>query len=259
MRRLLIAGAATLVFAGVAFADAPQPSSYLSAAESPDTISVLPAAPTAGTQRYESDRKIFLATRKLKGTDRWAMAQRDDDTSMSALAEDFTCSLGVTLNAADEPRTVAMVERMYKDIGRALGAAKDHFQRKRPFLIDKGDTCIPVDAAFSASYDYPSGHTTRSWAEGLVLAELAPDRATQILARARAFGESRIVCGVHNASAVEEGRTEAAIVVAALHGSAQFRADMDAARSEIAAARAKAAPVPDRCAAEAALVAQPVY
>ena len=92
----------------------------------------------------------------------------------------------------------------------------------------------------------------------MVLAEIAPDRATQVLARARAYGESRVVCGVHNASAVDAGRTEASIVIAALHSSAEFRADLDAARTELAAARAKATP-PANCDAENALVAQLLY
>ena len=38
-----------------------------------------------------------------------------------------------------------------------------------------------------------------------------------------------MVCGVHNMSAVESGRTNASALVAALHGSAEFRKDMDAA------------------------------
>jgi acid phosphatase (class A) len=65
---------------------------------------------------------------------------------------------------------------------------------------------------------------------------------------------------VHNLSAVEAGRLNGSIVVAALHGSAEFRKDMDVARTEIAAAR-KAGPAPDpaMCAEEAKLVAQPLY
>ena len=49
----------------------------------------------------------------------------------------------------------------------------------------------------------------------MILAELEPDRASDILVRARAYGESRVVCGVHNASAVEGGRIIAAAMVAA--------------------------------------------
>jgi acid phosphatase (class A) len=92
------------------------------------------------------------------------------------------------------------------------------------------------------------------------MAELAPDRSTDILKRARAYGESRLVCGVHNLSAVEAGRLNASIVVAGLHGSPEFRKDMDVARTEIAAAR-RAGPAPDAaaCAAEAKLIDEKLY
>ena len=87
-----------------------------------------------------------------------------------------------------------------------------------------------------------------------MIAELAPDRATQVLTRARAYGESRIVCGVHNWSAVEGGRTNGASVFSALHGSSEFTAAMAKARQELDAAR-KSGAKPDAagCAKEAEL------
>jgi len=93
----------------------------------------------------------------------------------------------------------------------------------------------------------------------LILAELAPDRATAILNRGRAFGESRVVCGVHSPSAVDAGRTNGASLVATLHGQTAFRADLEAAREELAALRAKAAPLTASCAASLALDAQAVF
>ena len=236
-----------------------QSSGYLSAAEAPDLLKILPPAPKPGTARYEADRKIFQRTRKLKDTSRWAMALNDDNYSDEAVAKDYSCALGVAFNATDEPHLIRLIARMGADLAHAGSAAKKFYQRKRPFLIGKGATCIVVTPDFAKSYDYPSGHSTYSWALGLVLAELAPDRATQILARARAYGESRVICGVHNASAIEGGRIVGASVVAALHGSPEFRTDLDAARAELQAARAKAATSGATCDAENALVAQPVY
>lgn len=259
MRISMVLGIGLFLLCDAALADAQKPQGYFDAASAPDTTLILPHAPVKGTARYEADRKIFLRTRKLKGSARWAMATNDDDYSDPALAKDFTCALGVTMSPTDEPRLVALVSRMGRDLGRASAAAKNFNKRKRPFLIDKGQTCVPITPDFAKSYDYPSGHSTYSWALGMVLAEIAPDRATPILARARAYGESRVVCGVHNASAVDAGRTEASIVVAALHSSAEFRADLEAARSELAAARAKATAAPADCDAESALIAQPLY
>ena len=80
-----------------------------------------------------------------------------------------------------------------------------------------------------------------------------------IMARGRAYGESRIVCGVHNATAVEAGRMTSASTLAAVHAQAAFQADLALARAELAALRADpATPRPENCPAEAALVAQPI-
>ena len=96
----------------------------------------------------------------------------------------------------------------------------------------------------------------------MLLTKLAPDRATPILARGRAFGESRIVCGVHNASAVEAGRLSATVTLPAAEQTADFQRDLADARTELAALRADpATPRPDaaQCAREAGLVAQTIF
>ncbi len=225
------------------------PQYYLSGAAAPDTMRILPPAPKEGDVRYETDRKMFLGTRKFEGSPRWALALNDDNSSL--LVKDMSCALGVELTRDNAPKLMSMIPRIGREASRATNVPKDSYKRLRPFLIDKGPTCIDQAGAIKDSFDYPSGHNTYSWAVGLILAELAPERAADILVRARAFGESRLVCGVHNMSAVEAGRTNGSILVAALHGSPEFRADMDVARQELAAAR-KAGPAPDaaQCAKE---------
>jgi len=244
---------------GAAVAQAPKPMAggYLGET-APDTYKILPKAPQAGDVRYEADRKAFLATRSLKDTPRWALAV--NDVNQFIIVKDMSCALGVELTPQNAPRLSAIVSKMAADVSRATNRPKDIYQRKRPYLIDEGAICVPKDPALAASPDYPSGHATWGWSVALVLAELAPDRATEILVRGRAFGESRMVCGVHNMSAVEAARTNASALVAGLHGSAAFRTDMDAAREEIAKARA-AGPAPDAkaCAAEAELTKDAPY
>jgi len=236
---------------------APQgPQYYLTGPAVPDTLRILPPAPQAGDARYEADRQMFKATRKLEGSPRWALALNDDNGGL--YLKDLSCALGVELTRQNAPKFLTLYSRVARESTRATNAPKDAMKRLRPFLVDKGPTCIDQTGSIKDSYDYPSGHVTFSWSEALILAELAPDRATDILIRARAFGESRLVCGVHNMSAVESGRTNASVLVAALHGSPEFRADLEAARSEIAAAR-KAGPAPDpaQCAKDAELLKSP--
>ena len=85
----------------------------------------------------------------------------------------------------------------------------------------------------------------------MLLAEIDPDNSAEIVARGRAFGESRAVCGVHYVSDVEGGRLTTTALVAALHGNTEFEADIAAARAELAKARA-AAPKPDAASCPAA-------
>ena len=69
-----------------------------------------------------------------------------------------------------------------------------------------------------------------------------------------------MICGVHTASAVDAGRANGAALVAALHTSSAFRADLDLARAEIANLRSAGhSPDAAKCEAEAELIATQAY
>ena len=124
------------------------------------------------------------------------------------------------------------------DIGLASYSAKNAYQRERPFMVTDTPVCTPQDeAALREDGSYPSGHTAIGWGWALILTELAPDRAEAILARGRAFGESRNVCNVHWYSDVVAGRLVGAGAVARLHADDEFVKVMGAARTELEFAR----------------------
>jgi acid phosphatase (class A) len=261
-----LAAAVLLAASGAAVAEAPSPMKAPAAPPrlgylgetAPNTYKILPPAPVAGTIRYEADRAAFLATRSLKDSPRWKLAVNDVD--LQGIVKDMSCAVGVELSAANAPKFVAITNKLGADVSRATNIPKDIYKRPRPYVVDEGPICVDKSPLLAASPDYPSGHVTWGWTVGLVLAELVPDRATEVLVRARAFGESRMVCGVHTMSAVESGRTNASALVAALHSSPDFRKDMDAARVELAKARAAGpAPDPAACAAEAELTKTSPY
>jgi acid phosphatase (class A) len=229
---------------------------YLTGAAIPDLIHVLPSAPEPSSARDNADRAIFKATRSLQDSPRWKLAQNDDNLSVAALLADFSCSMGVAPTSGNAPALAAMLARVATDASKSTGPAKDFFHRKRPFLVDQGPTCIAISPSFEKTWDFPSGHTTLGWATGLILAEIDPGHASLILTRARAFGESRVVCGVHNASAVDAGRVAGAALVASLHSNAAFRADLEKARSELAALQSK---VSTECAAESSMIGKSPY
>ena len=223
---------------------------YLDGKAVPDLMRVLPAPPEAGSPRAQDDVATFLSTRKTQGSDRWTLATRDvTDDRFTA----FSCAMALKLNANSAPRLAALFVRMSD--GGMVGRAKTGFAAKRPYLSQPGEICEAKTAHLANNGDYPSGHTSTGWSTALVLAELIPERATEILRRGRIYGESRFVCGSHSRSAVEAGFLAGASLVARWHAEPAFRADMDAARAELAALRGKApAPEAERCRIEASAV-----
>jgi membrane-associated phospholipid phosphatase len=233
----------------------PASGAYLSPEATPDGVRILPPPPAPGSPVAAADRQVFAATRRLKGSPRWKVAASDVE---SDAFEHFACALGVRLS----PQTAPALARLLDRAGTAgvVDPVKRFYRTRRPYLGSKAPICQAETAELAGNADYPSGHTANGWMEALILAELAPDRATQILARGRAFGESRLVCGAHSLSAVEAGWLAGAAATAALHGSAEFRADLEAARAEMTRVRASA-PAADAaaCRAESAALATVAY
>ncbi|RVT94922.1 acid phosphatase [Sphingomonas crocodyli] len=223
-----------------------------------DLIDVLPPAPIKDEPRGVADREIFKLTRALKGTPRWDMAVNDLAGDSAAMMRDFSCAAGIRMTPQTAPKTAALIEKATIDAEEAVGKVKAFYRRQRPFQIDQGEVCEPV-ANLARSYDYPSGHATRGWTWGLILAEVLHKQAAPILARARAFGESRVVCGSHNASAIEAGRMAASSVLDVVRTERAYDDAVIASRAELTAL-AKSAPITDgaACSNEALLVSQPV-
>jgi membrane-associated phospholipid phosphatase len=230
-------------------------SAYLSPEAMPDGLRILPPPPEKNGPRAITDRQVFAATRRLKGTARWRVATSDVDTDAF---EHFACALGVRLTPQIAPALARLLDRA--GTAGMVDPVKQYYRVPRPFVGSDAPICQTRTAHLAGNGDYPSGHTANGWMEALILAELAPDRATEILARGRAFGESRLICGAHSLSAVQAGWLAGAAATAALHGSAAFRADLDAARREMAVVRSSApAPAADICRSEAKALATPAY
>jgi acid phosphatase (class A) len=221
-------------------------------------MDVLPPAPIKEEPRGQADREIFKLTRKLKGSDRWTLAVNDIASDTVSLMRDFSCAVGINLTPQNAPKTAALLEKASRDTARETNIVKDFYRRQRPFLIDQGEVCEPV-AELAGSFDYPSGHATRGWTWGLILAEISHERASPILTRARAYGESRVVCGAHNASAVEAGRLSATATLDVVRTEQSYVDAVIAARAELRALRKQSAPPsPSACSAEEILTEQPI-
>ena len=226
---------------------------YLDRKQLPDSLALLPKPPAEGSAEAAADLAVHRATRALRDTPRWALANADDNLKFPKAAEVFSCALDMPVSQEATPHLNMLLRRTLLDAGLSTYGAKDHYKRQRPFAALKEGTCAPAsEAALAKDGSYPSGHSALGWAWGLVLAGIAPDKADAVLQRAHAFGQSRVICGVHWQSDVDHGRVMGAAAVARLQSDPVFTAQVALARQEVADARAKGAKSPLNCSAEKA-------
>ncbi|MGP1609909.1 MAG: acid phosphatase, partial [Burkholderiales bacterium] len=186
---------------------------YLSAAEMPDSVKLLPPPPAVGSADYAAD----IATSKLReqrGTPRWEQAAADAELGFPQAANIFSCAMKLPVSEQVTPRLYGLLRRTRTDAAVVSDSAKDLYKRTRPFMQNHEPMCTPDKReSLSKNGSYPSGHTSIGWAWALIMAELAPEQADAILARGRSYGESRLICNVHWQSDVVQARFMGASVV----------------------------------------------
>ncbi len=233
------------------------PPGYLPTASLPDSLSLLPSAPEAGSAAAQRDEEASKAAARTPDAPRWKRAAIDADLHFPAAAQIYACATGVSPSPEGTPALYRLLRRSMLDLALSTYKAKNHYMRKRPFVVHGNATCTPGDEAMlRQDGSYPSGHSAVGWGWALLLAELVPERTDAIVQRGRDFGQSRMVCNVHWQSDVEGGRMVAAATVARLHADPGFLADMQAAKAEIDAARKAGGAAPEACDAEAASLRQ---
>jgi acid phosphatase (class A) len=227
-------------------------SGYLTTNELPNSLTLLPPPPPPDSAEFAADEDAYRLTRALRDTPRWDLAVED----AALLAETFSCALEAPIGRETAPHLYELMLRSRFDAGHATGRAKKHYKRVRPFAMYGVASCTPHDEpVLMQNGSFPSGHASIGWTWALILSEIAPDRTDALLERGYAYGQSRVICGMHWQSDVEAGRLVAAGVVARLHADPAFRAQVETARAELADTRSKGLKPTRDCKAEAAVLA----
>jgi acid phosphatase (class A) len=179
------------------------------------------------------------------------LGTKDAELKFPAAASTFECALQAPISQDSTPHLNMLLRRTLADAGLATYAAKDKYQRQRPFVVTGEETCTPAEQpALAKDGSDPSGHASVGWAWALVQA--APQRMDALLQRGYGFGQSRVICGVHWQSDVEAGRVVGAATVARRQNDNTFRTQLALARDEIVQAQARGLRPNSDCTAEAA-------
>ncbi len=202
----------------------------------PDAKDMVPPPPAEGSARLIRDVAANAITLKGQDGPRWKLAARDADLSKGALGKAFSCAAGISISDATTPRTAAFLRRTTSDFGFSTSGVKALYQRLRPFEESGTPTCTPDSEQYlRGNGAYPSGHSAIGFGTGLVLASLLPARAATLVQRGSDYGDSRYLCNVHWKSDVEAARVIAAATYARLQANEDYRADAQAARTELSA------------------------
>jgi acid phosphatase (class A) len=207
---------------------------YLAKEELPNSLKLLPPPPQEGSAAFARDEEASRASLKLRGSARWNQAIADANLAFPAAADAFSDALEFEITEKATPHLYLLLRRTLTDAGLSTYTAKNHYQRKRPFMFNNQPIGTPdEEEGLRKDGSYPSGHTAIGWAWALILCEIVPDRTDAILARGYAFGQSRVICNVHWESDVDAGRMMGSATVARLHADDGFLADLGKAKAEV--------------------------
>ncbi|ROL81261.1 acid phosphatase [Pseudomonas protegens] len=224
---------------------------YLAPADLPLRLALLGAPPKPDSAALARDEEARRAALALRGSAREKLAATDAELSFPGPAKAFSCALGTPITEKNTPHLYTLMQRTLSDAGGSTYAGKNAYNRTRPFVVHDEGTCRKdMEPLLLTDGSWPSGHSAAGWAWGLVLAEIQPERATELMTRGLAYGQSRVICDAHWQSDVDAGRIMGAATVASLHGNPEFLADLAAAKEEVKAAQKAGLKPAEDCAAE---------
>jgi acid phosphatase (class A) len=207
---------------------------YLADEELPDATVFLPSPTKPGDPLFQGDLAYYAWGKTVRDSQRGTVAHDDASSSMTYIARRFGPALGFLFSADTTPNLLRLLSKSYTTTNNANKKAKDYYKRKRPYVEFSEPTGVPEGERGSRnSASYPSGHATRGWTMALVLAELFPEKAEEILKVGYEYGESRVIVGYHYQSDVDAARIAAAAALAVVHANPEFQNDMELARQEL--------------------------
>jgi len=209
---------------------------YLKEDEMPDSLKLLEAPPEHASKAFEFDLEYAKKAVKSKDKIRFIQAATDADLSFPAAVKSFESTLGIEISDIKTPKLYLLMRRVMTDAGLSTYAAKNYYNRERPFMVTNTKTCTPEqEEVLRKVGSFPSGHAAVGWAWALVFSEIFPYNERMILKRGYDFGESRIICNAHWHSDVEMGRIMGRATVDRLRDNSVFQQDLAIAKEEVLA------------------------
>ena len=201
----------------------------------PNGINYLPTPPDTSSMNFFNDYVQYNWGKTQRAGERGKQAAFDAILDVDSVLLGFSEAFGMPLSTKATPAISELVKKTMGDAGTSTMKIKNYYRRKRPFVQFKESTLMPEhEKNYIKSPSYPSGHSATGWGVALILSELNPARAEEILKRGYEFGQSRVIAGYHYQSDVDVARMAASAAIARIHTSKEFKAALEKAQKEFA-------------------------
>lgn len=207
---------------------------YFTSAELPNMANFLPPPPEFESARFAADETQYLwGIRQRQDQERAEMAIRDADYGMQTIIQEYCPILGLQITKEGTPELYTLLQDVGATCDSISDRAKKKYNRTRPFVYYDQQTLVPEqEESHRTNGSYPSGHTVLGWTMALLLSDINPAVADQLLARGYEYGQSRVIAGYHWQSDVDAGRLGGSVLYAKLQGNERFREQLAKAQQE---------------------------
>ena len=109
---------------------------YLAFEEMPNSLLLVPPPPKEGSAAWELDMEMAAKFVAMEDEARKALAASDAELHFPEAAESFNMVLDMKISEETTPMVYMILRRTLADAGLSTYAAKDHYQRARPFMLN---------------------------------------------------------------------------------------------------------------------------
>ena len=207
---------------------------YFTTAEMPDMMVFMPGPPDSSSVAFANDvNRYFWGKEMRTDPERAAQALRDAVYGLETILTEFEEAFGMKVTKDDTPEIYKVLREGTATCDSICTLPKTRYGRMRPFIRFNEHTLAPeLEEELNPRKSFPSGHTLLGWSSALLMMEINPDRANEILARGYRYGENRVVVGAHWQSDTDAARFAASSAYSRLHTIERFLEQMKKAREE---------------------------
>jgi len=191
-----------------------------------DLRAVLKPPPAQDSAQTKAEIGEVLTIQVTRSAEMEAQAQADAVEDVWRFAD----VMGPAFKAEALPVFSAFFDRVVATEGAVVDPAKDSWKRPRPH---QASPLVKPVVKISNSGAYPSGHATVGTLMGIVLSNMVPEKRTEIMDRAWAYGWNRVIGGIHYRSDIEAARIAGSVIAARIMEQPEFQTEFAAAKAEL--------------------------